>query len=99
MAVVVIARMKLDPASLEEAFTANRSVFEAVSADAKKAGATRHQFVAGDGEVVIIDEWPDAQSFQQFFADPRIAELMQQTGVAGPPDISIYTAMDSPDRF
>jgi quinol monooxygenase YgiN len=99
MAVVVIARMKVDPAKLEEAFTARKDVFEAIRGDAEKAGALHHQFLAGDGEVVILDEWNDAESFQGFFADPRIAQLMQETGVAGPPEVAIYEQMDSPDLF
>ena len=66
---------------------------------AKKAGAIHHQFVAGDGEVLVVDEWDSAESFEKFFSDPRIAGLMQSAGVAGPPEISVFQVMDSPDRF
>jgi quinol monooxygenase YgiN len=99
MSVTVVARMKVDPTKIESLFTSSKDVFEAVSEDAKKVGAIHHQFLAGDGEVVIVDEWNDAESFHAFFGDPRIGGLMQEAGVAGPPEITIYRQMDSPDRF
>jgi heme-degrading monooxygenase HmoA len=99
MSVVIIARMKVAPSALEEQFTSQEDTFKAVSEDAKKAGAIHHRFLAGDGEVVIVDEWNTAEAFQAFFADPRIAGLMQNAGVAGPPEVSVYQQMDSPDLF
>jgi hypothetical protein len=73
---------------------------EELAGKAKAAGAIHHQFVAGDGEVVIIDEWGTAEAFQEFFdGQPKVAELMGAAGVAGPPDITVYQSMESPDRF
>jgi hypothetical protein len=49
---------------------------------------------------VIIDEWPDAGSFQKFFdGNPKIAELMQAGGVQGPPTIEVVEARSGPDSF
>ena len=99
MSVVVIGRMKVDPANLEKLFTSRKDTFLKVMGEAKKAGVLRHSFIAGDGEVLILDEWPDAASFQRFFeSQPEIPELMREGGVQGPPEISVYEVMDSPDR-
>jgi heme-degrading monooxygenase HmoA len=100
MSVTVIVRMKADPANLKKLFESNRNDFVETSAAGRKAGATHHHFAAGDGEVVIVDEWDTAESFQAFFNNtPVIAELMKAGGVQGEPEISIFETLDSPDRF
>jgi quinol monooxygenase YgiN len=99
MTVTIVARMKVDPAALEKLFASDRDTFVAVAADAKKVGAIHHRFLAGEGEVLIVDEWKDPEAFQKFFGDERIAGLMQSAGVAGPPEVSVYQTMDSPDLF
>jgi hypothetical protein len=50
---------------------------------------------------VIVDEWPEAQSFQKFFeSQATIPELMQAGGVQGPPEFEILEARsDAPDQF
>jgi heme-degrading monooxygenase HmoA len=81
-------------------FTSHKDVFERVAEAAKDAGAIHHQFLLGDGEVVIVDEWDTAESFQAFFAgNPDIPGLMEAGGVQGPPEIAIYETTDSPDKF
>jgi quinol monooxygenase YgiN len=101
MSVFVIARMQVEPANLEKLFTERPEVFKKVSEEAKQVGALHHRFVAGDGEVLIIDEWNDAESFQKFFSSqPDIADLMASAGVQGPPEVSIYRPLDdAPDLF
>jgi hypothetical protein len=46
----------------------------------------------------VIDEWPDAESFQRFFdSQPDIPRVMQEGGVRGAPQISFYRKLDTPD--
>ena len=67
---------------------------------AKAAGAVRHSFAGSDNEMLVVDEWPDEQSFQAFFAgQPEIADVMRDGGAQGPPEISIYRKLSTPDRF
>jgi hypothetical protein len=71
-----------------------------ISAAGKAAGAVRHCFAGGDNEVLVIDEWPDEQSFQEFFANqPEIADVMREGGAQGPPQISFYRILSTPDQF
>ena len=52
-----------------------------ISDAGKAAGAIRHTFAGGDNEVLVIDKWPDEQSFQAFFASqPEIADVMRDGG-------------------
>ena len=100
MSVIVIGRFKADPKRLEQAFLTQGQTFIDVSADAKSKGAIHHQFGAGAGEVIIVDEWPDEASFQAFFAGhPDIPKIMAEVGVSAPPSFEIFQQMDSPDRF
>ena len=100
MSVVVIGKFKGDVAKFEGLIQTRAADFEAVSAEAKTKGALHHQFIAGDGEVVIIDEWESAEAFRSFFASqPVIPQLMAESDVQGPPDFSFYSPMASPDKF
>ena len=100
MSVIVIGHMSVDPANVERLWRDNRADFEAIAAAARSAGAIHHQWGFGDGQVVIIDEWPDAESFQQFFeGQPKIAELMAAGGVQGPPTFEIIESKTGPDSF
>ena len=100
MSVIVIGRFKADPADLKKAFAERAADFKAASEEAKGVGALHHRFAAGDGEVIIVDEWNSADEFQRFFGgNTTIAGIMQAAGVQGPPEFSFYEALDSPDLF
>jgi quinol monooxygenase YgiN len=99
MAVCVIVRLKVDPGRLKKLFSDRADDLRTVRAEAQGAGAVHHFFATGDGEVVIVDEWDSASSFEKFFDNPTIGGFMAETGVEGPPDVAIYEILDSPDRF
>jgi hypothetical protein len=100
MSVIVIGRMQVDPANVAKLWAERRGDFEAASKDAKAAGALHHRWGFGDGEVVIIDEWNDAASFQTFFETHAVvADLMASAGVQGPPEFTIVEAKQGPDEF
>jgi hypothetical protein len=92
--------MTVNPDNVKKLWAERKADFEAVSRDAKAAGALHHRWGFGDDHVVIIDEWADAESFQKFFASyTLIPELMQAGGVQGEPEFQILTAEDAPDQF
>jgi hypothetical protein len=100
MSVIVIGKMQVDPAALEKLWVDRKADFVKVSEEAKAAGALHHRWGIGSGEVVIIDEWPDAASFQSFFGgNAVIPTLMQEAGVEGAPDFTIVEAKTGPDEF
>jgi hypothetical protein len=100
VSVLVIARLKVDPAKFHDLLARRGSEFPAISQKGRAAGALHHQVVAGDGEVLIIDEWDDPAHFGAFFSgQPGIADLMADGGVEGPPEVTIFEVIHSPDRF
>jgi heme-degrading monooxygenase HmoA len=55
--------------------------------------------VAGEGELVVIDEWETAEKFQSFFeGNAKVAKITELAGVTGPPDVAIYNEVDAPGR-
>jgi hypothetical protein len=101
VSVIVIVRFPVsDVASAIEGLHANAEFFEEISAQGKGGGALHHRFTAGDGELVVVDEWETAEQFQGFFAgNPKIAEVMGSLGVTGDPDISVFGSIDAPGTF
>ena len=101
MSVVMILRVKADPNALEMFANAHADLMNGIADAGKAAGATRHTFAAaGDTEVLVIDEWPDEATFQNFFeSQPDIPRIMQAAGALGAPEISFYRKLDMPDEF
>ncbi len=100
MSIFMILRVSGDPDGFERYANANAEMMQRIAAEAKGAGATRHAFAAGDGELLVIDEWPDAEAFQRFFdSQKEIPKVMQEGGAKGSPEISIYRKLDTPDIF
>jgi hypothetical protein len=101
MSVIVILRIPGNPADLE-AYAAGPGgdVMRRIAEAGKAAGAIRHSFGGGDNEVVVVDEWPDAEGFNSFFANEReIADVMRDGGAKGAPEITVYRKLNTPDQF
>ena len=100
MSVFMILRVQGDPNTLEQYASSNAEMMQGIADAGKAAGATRHAFAGGDGEILVIDEWPDEVSFQRFFeSQPEIPRLMQEAGVKSAPQISFYRKLDTRDEF
>ena len=101
MSVIAILRVKGNPADLERyAAGPGGDVMRRIADAARGSGATRHRFAAGDNEILVVDEWPDEQTFQAFFtSQPEIADVMRDGGAQGAPEIVFYRVMDTPDQF
>jgi quinol monooxygenase YgiN len=65
----------------------------------RAAGCLHHRFAVGDGEVLIVDEWDNSESFQAFFGSDEVAAAMRAGGAQGPPDVKIYAAIETADQF
>ena len=101
MAVMMGMRMAVDPDRFMEVVASNAEQVKAISERGRSKGAKRHMFLAGDGEVMVADEWDSAESFQAFFAEmgEEIGALMAQAGVSNEPQPTFWRPLDTPDRF
>ena len=65
---------------------------------AREHGLLRHRFYGTEDEVLVVDEWPDEDSFRRFFeASPEIKDLMAQAGVTTEPTIEFWRELDTDD--
>jgi hypothetical protein len=102
MSVMMAMRVNVDPARFEEVANSNRDRMIAIADRGKQAGATHHRFYANEagGEILIVDEWPDAESFQRFFENnAEVGEILGQAGVTERPQPGFWRELDTPDKF
>jgi heme-degrading monooxygenase HmoA len=100
MSVVVMGHVKGDPEKIKQVFANHKDDMAAITKIGQTMGAISHKFVQGDGEVVILDEWDSAEHFQEFFSSqPMIAQMMQEAGVTGPPEVQVYEVLQTPGDF
>jgi hypothetical protein len=100
MSVIMMLRVSADVDQFRSYAAENSETLDRISEDGKSHGAIHHQFAAGDGELVVIDEWPDRESFQGFFeGQEEIPGVMQAGGATGEPQISFFEKIETSDAF
>jgi hypothetical protein len=102
MSVMMGLRISVDRSSFEQALNSDPDRLRAISERSKEHGAIHHAFFsnASGDSVLVVDEWPDAESFQRFFeASPDIGAMMGEAGVTSQPTPEFWTELDTPDKF
>ncbi|HVA73251.1 MAG TPA: hypothetical protein VNF71_01625 [Acidimicrobiales bacterium] len=101
MPVLMTMRVAGDPKKLEEQGVNGRDALDSIMESAKKHGIIAHRFYGSDdGQIMVVDLWPDPQSFQKFFEEngARIQPLIQATGAQGEPEVTFWHELDMPDK-
>jgi len=102
MSVMMGLRIAADPAKVEAALKSDPERLQSIAGRARDAGCIHHRFYANEagGEVLVVDEWPDAGSFMRFFeGSPDIGEMMGEAGVTERPTPVFWREIDTPDKF
>jgi hypothetical protein len=102
MSVIMTLRVKGDPQKMEEAATGNPDRMQGILEQAKQNGLIAHRFYGSDsGDIMVIDEWPDAESFQRFFegAQGEIGPLMSEAGVTEEPQPEFWRKLETNDDY
>src|SRR5256885_14753786 len=100
MAVIMTLRVKGDPRKLEERAAQDPEGMRSIAERAKSHGLIAHRFYGSDdGQIMVVDEWPDPGSFQQFFeeATPEIQPIMQEVGASSEPQITFWRKLETHD--
>jgi hypothetical protein len=80
-----------------EGLRGQAALLEEITENTKGAGIRHHRFVAGEGELVVIDQWESAEQFHQFFQDNvKVGQVTDAIGLAGPPVVSVFSTFDAP---
>ena len=100
MSVIMTFRAAGDPDELERRAAANPEAMRSIADRAKEHGLIAHRFYGADGQIMVVDEWPDAESFQRFFEQvrPEIEPMMRDVGVTGEPEITFWRKLDTYDE-
>jgi hypothetical protein len=101
LSVVVIARFPTaDPGKGVEWAKAHPEVPEEITAYAKTLGQIGHRILFGEDELVVIDEWPSEEIFQEFFSSaPRMGEFLSGAGLSAEPIVSVFQVAHVPGTF
>ncbi|HEX6685043.1 MAG TPA: hypothetical protein VF062_19795 [Candidatus Limnocylindrales bacterium] len=100
VSVIMMMRVKGDPAALESYAVDNAEQLQRIAQEGKAKGCMHHQFAVADGEVVVIDEWPSETAFRDFFDNQaEIPEVMKKAGAKGKPEVTFYRKLDTADQF
>ncbi len=101
MSVIVIARCSdSDVQKADEWTRTNAEVPGDITAYGKSLGQIGHRVVTDGKDLVVIDEWPDADTFNTFFAGAtRMGEFLSVAGIIGEPEVTILEAADVPGTF
>ena len=72
MTVIMTMRGAGDGKALEQRAAENPDGMRAIADRAEEHGLIAHRFYGADnGQIMVIDEWPDAESFQRFWESTR----------------------------
>lgn len=102
MSLIMTLHVKGDPAKLEEVAGSDPARMRAIADKAEEHGVIGHRFYGSeDGRIMVVDEWPDPQSFQVFFDGSRseIEALMEDVGTTGEPEVTMWRKLDSRDEI
>lgn len=100
MSVIMTLRVEGDPAKLEQHAGEDPAAIQAIAEQAKQHGLIAHRFYGSDdGMIMVVDEWPDPQSFQRFFESQRaqIEPMMRAIGATTEPEIRFWRKLDTHD--
>ena len=98
MSVLMTLIVSGDGAAMERVAAENPDALAGIVAASKRHGLIAHRFYASEGKVMVIDEWPDAESFQAFFSDQEEAiGPMMQAVATSEPEITFWHKLETGD--
>jgi hypothetical protein len=103
MPVIMVQEVAADPNGLEEFAAANQETVRAIHEAAKKHGLIAHRFFGSeDGKkVLIVDEWPDRESFESFAEEqaPQIEPMLKAASGTEVSDPTYWRELTTHDAF
>ena len=101
MSVIMTARSSGDRKRFEQFASDNPDRMKSIADQAKEHGLIAHRvYGTDDNQVMVVDEWPDEQSFQTFFEKMQgeIGPMMEDAGLSGDLEIKFWHSVESQDK-
>ena len=98
MSVIMTLRVSGDPDKLERLAGENQEMISGISERAKGHGLIAHRFYGSEGQIMVVDEWPDPESFQRFWEaeQANIGPMMEQVATSEP-EITFWRKLETGD--
>jgi hypothetical protein len=88
---------------LEQFASDNEETMRSVLEAAQKHGLIAHRFYRSDdgSKLMVLDEWPDRQSFESFFREqePQIRPMFEAASVTSEPAPTFWQELATHDEF
>lgn len=101
MSVFMTLNIPADPQALEQYAKDNPEKLTGIIEAAKRHGLIAHRFYGSDdgGGVLVLDEWPDRQSFEAFFAEQQsaIQPMLEASKGTGEPKATFWQELATGD--
>jgi quinol monooxygenase YgiN len=99
VSVIMTLRVPGDPDKLERLAGENQDMIRGISQRAKEHGLIAHRFYGSEGQIMVVDEWPDPESFHRFFESEQeaIGPMMEQVATSEP-EITFWRKLETGDE-
>ena len=101
MSVIMTMWAQADPNALEKYAADNPGALRAITDRAVKHGLIAHRFYGSGGQILVVDEWPDQESFENFWNESQseIGPVMQAIGVTAQPGVNFWRELKTGDDY
>jgi hypothetical protein len=103
MSVIMTLKATGDPKALEEYASESTEKMKRVLEAAKRHGLVAHRFYGSeDGSgLMVLDEWPDRQSFESFFREQEseIRPMFEAAGVTAQIEPTFWRELSTHDAY
>jgi hypothetical protein len=103
MSVIMTLWVKGDPEKLESVAAEKQEHIAGIAEAAKEHGCIAHRFYGHTegGQIMAIDEWPDAESFNRFFEaeQERIGPVLEAAGITMEPGVNSWRKLETHDEI
>jgi hypothetical protein len=103
LSVMMTLQVTGDPKAQEHLTSENTNKLQDVLAAAKRHGLIAHRYYGSDdgSSVMVLDEWPDRQSFESFFQEQEseIGPMFASAGVTSQPEPKYWRELATHDAF
>jgi len=98
VSVIMTMRVSGDPDKLEQLAAENADAIRGITERAQAAGVMAHRFYGSEGQIMVVDEWPDPASFQAFFeAEQEAIRPIMAEVATSEPEITFWRKLETGD--
>lgn len=103
MSVIMTLQISGNPKAMEQYAKDNPDKMEKVLEAAKRHGLIAHRFYGAEdvGGLLVLDEWPDRQSFEAFFQEQQVElrPMFEAAQVTGQPAPAYWQELATGDAY